>query len=106
MSRIGIIGFDRIGRIFYHRCLLKNAEVLAINDPALSPDQIGYLLKNDSILGRLNVQIESGKDCLMVNNTKITLTKERYPKKIPWAGVECVAPSPQLRKRPLIYVVR
>uniref|UniRef100_A0A1B0BH45 Glyceraldehyde 3-phosphate dehydrogenase NAD(P) binding domain-containing protein n=1 Tax=Glossina palpalis gambiensis TaxID=67801 RepID=A0A1B0BH45_9MUSC len=84
MSKIGTIGFGRIGRIFYHRCLLKNAEVLAINDPGLFPDQM---------------EIESGEDCLMVNSTKITLTKERYPKKIPWAGVECVAPSPQLKKR-------
>ncbi|KAI9577450.1 hypothetical protein GQX74_013693 [Glossina fuscipes] len=44
MSKIGTIGFGRIGRIFYHRCLLKNAEVLAINDPGLFPGQMGYLL--------------------------------------------------------------
>uniref|UniRef100_A0A1B0G7N0 Glyceraldehyde-3-phosphate dehydrogenase n=1 Tax=Glossina morsitans morsitans TaxID=37546 RepID=A0A1B0G7N0_GLOMM len=90
MSKIGINGFGRIGRIFYRRCLLKNAEVLAINDPALSPEQMGYLLKYDSVHGRLNVEIESGRDCLVVNNKKITLTKEKDAKKIPWADVDCV----------------
>uniref|UniRef100_A0A1A9VX49 Glyceraldehyde 3-phosphate dehydrogenase NAD(P) binding domain-containing protein n=1 Tax=Glossina austeni TaxID=7395 RepID=A0A1A9VX49_GLOAU len=90
MSKIGINGFTRIGRIFCRRCLLKNAEVLPINNPALSPDQMGYLLKCDSVHSRLNVEIESGKHCLVINNKKITLTKEKYAKKIPWAGVECV----------------
>uniref|UniRef100_A0A1B0FM70 Glyceraldehyde 3-phosphate dehydrogenase NAD(P) binding domain-containing protein n=1 Tax=Glossina morsitans morsitans TaxID=37546 RepID=A0A1B0FM70_GLOMM len=82
-SKISISGFG------HKRCLLKNGEVLAINDPALSPDQMGYLLKYDSVRGRLNVEIESGKDCLVVNNKKVKLTNENA-KKIPWAGVECV----------------
>uniref|UniRef100_A0A1A9X314 Glyceraldehyde-3-phosphate dehydrogenase n=1 Tax=Glossina brevipalpis TaxID=37001 RepID=A0A1A9X314_9MUSC len=91
MSKIGINGFGRIGRIFYRRCLRKNAEVLAINDPgAVSTDQMAYLLKYDSVHGRLNGEIQNGKDCLIVNKKKITVTRERDPKKVPWTGVECV----------------
>uniref|UniRef100_A0A1A9ZY39 Glyceraldehyde 3-phosphate dehydrogenase NAD(P) binding domain-containing protein n=1 Tax=Glossina pallidipes TaxID=7398 RepID=A0A1A9ZY39_GLOPL len=85
MSKISINGFGHIGRIFCRRCLLKNAEAPANNDPALSPDQLGYLLKYDSVHELLNVEIESGKDCLVANNKKITLTKDKNAKNIPWA---------------------
>lgn len=57
MSRIGINGFGRIGRVFLRRCLKKDACVLAINDPMINLDYMAYLLKYDSTHGRLNVSM-------------------------------------------------
>jgi glyceraldehyde 3-phosphate dehydrogenase len=52
MSKIGINGFGRIGRLVLRRLLevKSNVEVVAIND-LTSPKILAYLLKHDSNYG-------------------------------------------------------
>lgn len=52
MSKIGINGFGRIGRLVLRRLLevKSNVEIVAIND-LTSPKILAYLLKHDSNYG-------------------------------------------------------
>ncbi|VDP80195.1 unnamed protein product [Echinostoma caproni] len=51
--RLGINGFGHVARTLL-RCALEDSrglEVVAINEPSLTPEQMIYLIKYDSILG-------------------------------------------------------
>jgi glyceraldehyde 3-phosphate dehydrogenase len=91
--KIGINGFGRIGRITF-RAILKrdDVEVVAIND-LLEINHLAYLLKYDSVHGKLEDKIEASGSNLLVNNNSIRVTSERDPSKIDWgaAGVDVVA---------------
>ena len=54
LTRIGINGFGRIGRLVF-RAALNNpkAQVNAINDPFMDNDYLIYLLKYDSVHGKI-----------------------------------------------------
>ena len=55
--RLGINGFGRIGRLTFRSALTSNAgkaQVMAINDPFMDLDYLCYLLKYDSVHGKLN----------------------------------------------------
>ena len=53
-SKIGINGFGRIGRLVFRAAAGGDkARVLAINDPFMSVDYLMYLLKYDSVHGKL-----------------------------------------------------
>ena len=56
MKRIAINGMGRTGRVMLRRLLLANRwdlELVAVNDIA-DPDDIAYLVKYDSVHGRLD----------------------------------------------------
>ena len=74
MVNIGINGFGRIGKLAMRRLLQKPdlGQVVAINNPGLSLDYMVYLLKYDSMHGRLdNVTVETDGNCLVVNGNKV-----------------------------------
>lgn len=53
LSRLGINGFGRIGRLVFRSALAGDkAQVLAINDPFMSIDYLIYQLKYDSVHGK------------------------------------------------------
>jgi glyceraldehyde 3-phosphate dehydrogenase len=53
-SKIGINGFGRIGRLVCRSAMGgSKATVTAINDPFMSVDYLMYLLKYDSVHGKL-----------------------------------------------------
>ena len=91
--RVGINGFGRIGRITF-RAILKrdDIEVVAIND-LLDVEHLSYLLKYDSVHGKLNDQISTKENCLIVNGNKIRVTAEKNPLDINWGelNVDVVA---------------
>ncbi|MFP2237408.1 type I glyceraldehyde-3-phosphate dehydrogenase [Pseudescherichia vulneris] len=93
MSKIGINGFGRIGRLVLRRLLeVKSAqEVVAIND-LTSPKVLAYLLKHDSNYGPFPWSVDSTDDALIVDGKKIAVYAEKDAKNIPWktAGVEFV----------------
>ncbi len=94
MSKIGINGFGRIGRITL-RAILSNpnvdVEVVAIND-LTSTDMLAYLLKYDSTHGILDADVSHDEQHIIVNGKKIRVYSERNPADIPWGaeGVEIV----------------
>ena len=91
--KIGINGFGRIGRITFRAALKRDdVEVVAIND-LLDINHLAYLLKYDSVHGKLEDSIKTNESNLVVNGKSIRVTSERDPSKIDWgsAGVDVVA---------------
>ena len=82
--KVGINGFGRIGRITF-RAILKrdDVEVVAIND-LLDVNHLAYLLKYDSVHGKLEDSISVDQNSLVVNGNRIRVTAERDPIDINW----------------------
>jgi glyceraldehyde 3-phosphate dehydrogenase len=87
MTKIGINGFGRIGRIAF-RIASQNpeVEVVAVND-LLDVEHLAYLLKYDSVHGKYNgtVKVKSGE--LIVDGKVIRVTAERNPEDLKWNEV-------------------
>ncbi|KAM8712613.1 hypothetical protein ACLKA7_013015 [Drosophila subpalustris] len=93
MSGIGINGFGRIGRIFLREAIRrKDVQVVAINDPAMDPKYMAYMLRFDSTHGIFNKKISLEGDKLVINGKKIQVSSELDPKKLCWKekGVQTV----------------
>ena len=91
--KVGINGFGRIGRITFRIILERDdMEVVAIND-LLTIDQLAYLLKYDSVHGKLNDEITTRDNNLVVNGKEIRVTSIKNPSDLKWngVGVEVVA---------------
>ncbi len=90
MLRIAINGYGRIGRNV-HRQFLEHfsadGEVVAINASS-DAEMRGYLLKYDSLHGRLNGDVKVQGDDLLVNGKTVKVIKERDPGKCPWKGLK------------------
>jgi glyceraldehyde 3-phosphate dehydrogenase len=114
--KVAINGFGRIGRLVY-RALVeqgmvgKDIEVVAVGD-IVPADNLGYLLKFDSIQGRFNGTVDSksspeavakakaaGKkadeadaDVLIVNGREMRVVSAKSPAELPWQamGVDVV----------------
>ncbi|HHX3398628.1 type I glyceraldehyde-3-phosphate dehydrogenase [Klebsiella aerogenes] len=93
MSKLGINGFGRIGRLVLRRLLEVNSplEVVAIND-LTSPKVLAYLLKHDSNYGPFPWSVDFTEDALIVNGKKITVYAEKEAQHIPWkaTGAEVI----------------
>ena len=91
--KVGINGFGRIGRITFRIILERDdMEVVAIND-LLTIDQLAYLLKYDSVHGKLKDEISTRDNNLVVNGKEIRVTSIKNPSDLNWnsVGVEVVA---------------
>src|SRR3954454_6912433 len=86
--RVGINGFGRIGRNFYRAVLASGAdiEVVAFNDLGDDATQ-AHLLKYDSILGRLPLDVQLVDGGIKVGDSVIKSFAERDPAKLPWGEV-------------------
>uniref|UniRef100_A0A1B6ERY9 Glyceraldehyde-3-phosphate dehydrogenase n=1 Tax=Cuerna arida TaxID=1464854 RepID=A0A1B6ERY9_9HEMI len=95
MSKIGINGFGRIGRLVLRAAIDKGANVVAVNDPFLTPEYMSYLFKYDSTHGTFKGTVEVDKDHLVINGKRIRMFFERDPAAIPWAtaGAEYIVES-------------
>ena len=86
--KIGINGFGRIGRITLRAMLQRDdMQVVAIND-LLNVEHLAYLLKYDSVHGRLYGTVEVKGNSLVVNGNIIRVTSERNPSDINWGELE------------------
>lgn len=86
MIRVAINGFGRIGRNFLRCWLTRNdsqLDIVAINDTS-DPQTNSHLLKYDSMLGRLDADIQAGEDSLIVNGKTIKCCSDRNPNNLPW----------------------
>jgi len=89
MTKIGINGFGRIGRLVL-RASLKHAdaEVVAINDPFMDPEYMAYMLRYDTVHGKCPAEVSYEGDCLIVDGKKIRVFAEKNVGDIPWGSVE------------------
>jgi glyceraldehyde 3-phosphate dehydrogenase len=96
-TRVGVNGFGRIGRNFFRALLAsgQDLEVVAYNDLG-DTRTIAHLLKYDSILGRLDEQVQVTDDGIQVGSRHIKGLAERGgPGALPWGdlGVDIVIES-------------
>jgi glyceraldehyde 3-phosphate dehydrogenase len=95
MLKIGINGFGRIGRNAL-RAALGNPgiEIAAVNDLTDAPT-LAYLLRHDSILGKIRAEIGVDGDSLTVDGKRVRVFAERDPGAIPWRseGIDLVIES-------------
>ena len=94
MTKIGINGFGRIGRLVFRAALKRGLEIVAIND-LIEPDYMAYMLKYDSTHGRFDGTIEVKDGQLVVNGKTIRITAEKDPANLKWGdvGVDIVIES-------------
>jgi glyceraldehyde 3-phosphate dehydrogenase len=87
MTKIGINGFGRIGRNFFRAAMANpGIEIVGIND-LTDNATLAHLLKYDSILGRLGVDVTYTDDTITVGGRTIRVFAERDPAALPWASV-------------------
>jgi glyceraldehyde 3-phosphate dehydrogenase len=94
--RVGINGFGRIGRNFFRavRASGLDIEIVAVND-LTDNKSLAPLLKFDSILGRLDVDVTHTEDEIRVGDQVVKTFAERDPANLKWAdhGVDVVLES-------------
>jgi glyceraldehyde 3-phosphate dehydrogenase len=91
-TRVGIMGFGRIGRnVFRILDGQDEIEVVAIVDIA-KPATLAYLLKFDTVHGRFPGSVEAGGDSMTIRGRSVRVLERQAPGDVDWAalGVEIV----------------
>jgi glyceraldehyde 3-phosphate dehydrogenase len=85
--KVGINGFGRIGRNVVRAGLHRtDMEFVAVND-ITDTKTLAHLLKYDSVLGPLGVDVTAGADSLTVGGKKIKVFACKDPALLDWASV-------------------
>ena len=97
VTRIGINGFGRIGRLVLRANEGRNAgkvEVAAVND-LTDAETNAHLLKYDTNYGRYPGEVAANNGDLVVDGRTIKVFSERDPAQIPWSelGIDLVIES-------------
>jgi glyceraldehyde 3-phosphate dehydrogenase len=95
MTKVGINGFGRIGRLAFRAAIeRKDVEVVGIND-LVDPEYMAYMLKYDSTHGKFTGTVEAKGGNLVVNGKTIRVTAEKDPSNLKWneVGAEIVIES-------------
>ncbi|MDY0216051.1 MAG: type I glyceraldehyde-3-phosphate dehydrogenase [Bacteroidales bacterium] len=91
--KIGINGFGRIGRLVLRASLLhKNVQVVAING-TMDVEYMSYLLRYDTVHGRLDANVEIKDGNLVINGNTIRITADRNPENVRWDGIDYLVES-------------
>jgi glyceraldehyde 3-phosphate dehydrogenase len=98
--RVGVNGFGRIGRNFWRavnaqrKAGTSDIEIVAVND-ITDNSTLAHLLKYDSILGRLDGDVTSTDEDIVVDGKAFKGLAVRSPKELPWKdlGVDVVVES-------------
>jgi len=90
-ARVAINGFGRIGRNFYRASLRDREfqdefEIVAVNDVTDSKT-LAHLLKYDSILRKLDADVEAEQDSFTVNGKETVVLSERDSSSLPWKSL-------------------
>jgi len=84
MINVAINGFGRIGRMVFRAGMNdKKINFVAIND-LTSTENLAYLLKYDSVHGKLPNKISSANGFLKIDGKKIPVFAEKDPAQLPW----------------------
>jgi glyceraldehyde 3-phosphate dehydrogenase len=86
--RVGINGFGRIGRNFFRAALAQGADIELVGANDLTDNAtLAHLLKYDSILGRLGLEVKATSDEITVGGKTFKAFAERDPGKLPWGDL-------------------
>ena len=87
MINVGINGFGRIGSNFFRESITNpEINIVGIND-LTDNATLAHLLKYDSILGRLGLDVTFTDESITVGGKTIKVFAERDPANLPWASV-------------------
>ncbi|MCD5416623.1 type I glyceraldehyde-3-phosphate dehydrogenase [Candidatus Bipolaricaulota bacterium] len=98
MKKVAINGFGRIGRAFFRSAFeRKDMEIVAINDPFITPETARYLLSYDSVYLRYGLEVVVNKKDkgITVDGVFVPLLSEEDPQNLPWLekGIDLVIES-------------
>jgi glyceraldehyde 3-phosphate dehydrogenase len=96
MKKVAINGFGRIGRAFFRIAFgREDMQIVAINDPYITPDVARYLLAHDSVYHHYGREVTSNEKGITIDKTFIPILAERDPKDLPWGemGIDLVVES-------------
>ncbi|KAB5585331.1 glyceraldehyde 3 phosphate dehydrogenase [Coniochaeta sp. 2T2.1] len=96
VTKVGINGFGRIGRIVFRNAVEHDdVQIVAVNDPFIEPKYAVYMLKYDSTHGNFKGDVSVSGNDLIVNGKTIKFYTERDPANIPWSesGAEYIVES-------------
>ena len=86
-AKIGINGFGRIGRLIMRASVgREDVEVVAVNDPFLTPEYACYLYKYDTVHGKADSELKVAGEGLKLNNKKVAFFAKMNPEEIDWKG--------------------
>ncbi len=91
--KIGLNGFGRIGRLIMRASVDRDdVEIVAVNDPFLTPDYACYLYKYDTVHGKANSELKVNGENLKLNRKNVAFFMEKEPENINWksAGAEYI----------------
>lgn len=84
MTKIAINGLGRIGRAVLKIVLdTPELELVAIND-LVSPDNLAYLLRYDTVYGKYHKQVEYDENSLTIEGREYKYFQEKDPQSLPW----------------------
>jgi len=84
---VGINGFGRIGRLVLRAAKkYPNINVVAVNDPFITPDYAEYMLKYDTVHGRFDGTVGHTDTGLTVDGKTVNFTGEMDPGAIDWGA--------------------
>ncbi|HMC94434.1 MAG TPA: glyceraldehyde 3-phosphate dehydrogenase NAD-binding domain-containing protein, partial [Polyangia bacterium] len=87
MIKIGINGFGRIGRVAFRAAMGRDdVEIVAVND-LLELPHLAYLLKHDSVHGKLRHEVTTDGGALMVAGRRVRATAVKDPAASAWHEV-------------------
>ncbi|MDD5206985.1 MAG: type I glyceraldehyde-3-phosphate dehydrogenase [Desulfobacterales bacterium] len=92
MANVAITGVGRIGRATLKIILdTPGLNLVAIND-LISPDNLAYLLRYDTVYGRYEKSVKHAEDGLVIDGKKYPLFHQKDPAQLPWGkmGVDLV----------------
>ena len=93
MVRIGLNGFGRIGRVFTRIALeQRDVEIVVINELDEDVANLAYLLKYDSLYGRLDGDVVADGKTLVAQGRRVPVLSQRDIRDVRWEdhGVDVV----------------
>jgi len=88
MIKIGISGFGRIGRLAARVAIRRgDMDIIAINAPDKTPDQLAYVFAHDSVHGKWDGTVEYDDNHLIINGKPILLLGSRDPSTLGWGNL-------------------
>lgn len=83
--RVGINGFGRIGRLVLRAAWgWSDIEFVHINELKGGVEAAAHLLKFDSVHGRWQNEVGTGKDRILIDDKSLTFSEYSQPGEVPW----------------------